>query len=82
MEKMINILAPFEELPRHVSCSDSFASDVIPAVTVLQRLLSKEVDEDHGVKTMKNTLLGALQKRFSDMEQNPLYCIATLLDPR
>lgn len=82
MEKMINILAPFEELTRHVSCSDSFASDVIPAVTVLQRLLSKEVDEDHGVKTMKNTLLGALQKRFSDMEQNPLYCIATLLDPR
>ncbi|XP_053571558.1 uncharacterized protein LOC128661312 [Bombina bombina] len=62
MEKMLNILGPFEEL----TC---------------QRVLSK-VDEDHGIKTMKSTLLAALQKRFSDAEQNPLYCIATLLDPR
>ncbi|XP_040197575.1 uncharacterized protein LOC120930458 [Rana temporaria] len=81
MEKMITILAPFEELTRHVSCSDYFSSDVIPTVTVLHRFLSKEVDEDYSVKTMKNTLLGALQKGFSDMKQNTLYCIATLLNP-
>lgn len=81
MEKMINILAPFEEMTHQVSCSDAFASDVIPAVTVLQKVLAK-VDEDHGIKTMKSTLLAALQKRFSDTERNPLYCIATLLDPR
>ncbi|XP_073470760.1 zinc finger BED domain-containing protein 4-like [Aquarana catesbeiana] len=81
MEKMVNILAPFEEMTRQVSCSDAFASDVIPAVTVLQKVLAK-VDEDQGIKTMKSTLLAALQKRFSDTERNPLYCIATLLDPR
>ncbi|RXN39558.1 zinc finger BED domain-containing 4-like protein [Labeo rohita] len=40
------------------------------------------MDEDHGIKTMKSTLLDALQRRFSNMEQNPLYCIASLLDPR
>ncbi|PIO22871.1 hypothetical protein AB205_0207490 [Aquarana catesbeiana] len=82
MEKMINILAPFEELTCLVNCSDSFASDVIPAVTVLQRLLSKEVDEDHCVKMMKNTLQSTKQKCFSDMEQNPLYYVTTLLNPR
>uniref|UniRef100_A0A8C5PW74 BED-type domain-containing protein n=1 Tax=Leptobrachium leishanense TaxID=445787 RepID=A0A8C5PW74_9ANUR len=82
MEKTVNILAPFEELTRQVSSSEAFASDVIPTVAVLHRMLSKEADEDHGIKTMKSTLLGALKKRFSETEQNPLYCIASLLDPR
>ncbi|KAJ8408600.1 hypothetical protein AAFF_G00252350 [Aldrovandia affinis] len=31
---------------------------------------------------MKNTLLAAVKKRFSYVEKNPLYCIASLLDPR
>ncbi len=82
LEKMVNVLAPFEEMTRQVSSSDALASDVIPAVTVLQRLLLKQMDEDHGIKTMKSTLHDALQRRFSNMEQNPLYCIASLLDPR
>ncbi|XP_016369499.1 zinc finger BED domain-containing protein 4-like [Sinocyclocheilus rhinocerous] len=69
-------------MTRQVSSSDALASDVIPAVTVLQRLLLKQMNEDHGIKTMKSTLLDALQRRFSNMEQNPLYCIASLLDPR
>ncbi|KAM4808378.1 zinc finger BED domain-containing protein 4-like [Rhinophrynus dorsalis] len=77
MEKTLNILSPFEELTRQVS-----SSDVIPAVTVLLHMLSREMDEDHGVKTMKSTLLAAVRKRFSDTEENPLYCLATLLDPR
>lgn len=34
------VLAPFEELTRKVSSSDALVSDVIPAVTVLQRLLT------------------------------------------
>ncbi|KAJ8346858.1 hypothetical protein SKAU_G00282590 [Synaphobranchus kaupii] len=62
-----------------VSSSDASASDVIPAVTVLQRLLAKETDEDRGIRTMKNTLLAAVKKRFSDVEKNPL---ASLLNPR
>lgn len=79
---MINALAPFEEMTRQVSSSDALASDIIPAVTVLQRLLLKQMDEDHRIKTMKSTSLDALQRRFSNMEQNPLYCIASLLDLR
>uniref|UniRef100_A0A8C1CSZ4 FCP1 homology domain-containing protein n=1 Tax=Cyprinus carpio carpio TaxID=630221 RepID=A0A8C1CSZ4_CYPCA len=82
IEKMINALAPFEEMTRQVSSSDALASDIIPAVTVLQRLLLKQMDEDHRIKTMKSTSLDALQRRFSNMEQNPLYCIASLLDLR
>ncbi|XP_023662393.2 zinc finger BED domain-containing protein 4-like [Paramormyrops kingsleyae] len=82
MEKTVAILAPFEELTKKVSSYDALASDVIPAVTVLVRLLNRETDEDHGVKTMKATLLAAVKKRFSDVETNPLYFISTILDPR
>uniref|UniRef100_A0A8C5MY44 BED-type domain-containing protein n=1 Tax=Leptobrachium leishanense TaxID=445787 RepID=A0A8C5MY44_9ANUR len=82
MEKVLNILAPFEELTRQMSSSDAFASDVIPSVTVVQTVLSDMAGEDQGIGTMRNTLLAALQRRFIDTEQNPLYGIATLLDPR
>ncbi|XP_067303799.1 zinc finger BED domain-containing protein 4-like [Pseudorasbora parva] len=82
MEKTVAILAPFEELTKKVSSYDALASDVIPAVTVLVRLLNRETDEDQGVKTMKATLLAAVKKRFSDVETNPLYFISTILDPR
>ncbi|CAI5682323.1 unnamed protein product [Oreochromis niloticus] len=82
METTVAILAPFEELTKKVSSYDALASDVIPAVTVLVRLLNRETDEDHGVKTMKATLLAAVKKRFSDVDTNPLYFISTILDPR
>lgn len=77
-----SVLAPFEKLTRKMSSCDALASGVIPAVTVLQRLLTKETDEDQGIKTIKGTLAEAVKKRFNDMEKNPLYCIATVLDPR
>ncbi len=77
LEKVLSVLGPFEELTRKVS-----SSDVIPTVTVLHRFLARETDEDHGIKAMKATLAAAIRKRFSDVEANPLYSIATLLNPR
>ncbi|XP_073331910.1 zinc finger BED domain-containing protein 4-like [Pagrus major] len=82
LEKVLSVLGPFEELTRKVSSSDAMAADVIPAVTVLHRFLTRETDEDHGVKAMKGTLAAAVRKRFTDVEANPLYSIATLLHPR
>ncbi|XP_021170026.2 zinc finger BED domain-containing protein 4 [Fundulus heteroclitus] len=82
LEKTVVVPAPFEELTRKVSCSDALASDVVPAVTVLLRILNRETEEDQGIKTMKSTLAAAVKRRFTDMEKIPLYCIATLLDPR
>lgn len=82
LERAITVLAPFEELTRKVSSSTASAADVIPAVTVLKRLLSKEGDADSGVKTMKSTLLQAVNNRFSAVEDESLYAVAALLDPR
>lgn len=80
LEKVLSVLGPFEELTRKVSSSDAMAAEVIPAVTVLYRFLTRETDEDNGIKAMKGTLAAAVRKRFTDMEENPLYSIATLLD--
>lgn len=46
-------------------------ADVIPLLAALKRLLNKEAETDHGVKTTK-----------SAPHSEPLYCIATVLDPR
>ncbi|CAI5660564.1 unnamed protein product [Oreochromis niloticus] len=82
LEKVISVLGPFEELTRKVSSSDAMTADVIPAVTVLHRFLTRETDEDLGIKAMKGTLAAAVRTRFTDVEENPLYSIATILDPR
>lgn len=65
-----------------MSEAESSAADVIPVITVILRLLAKETVEDDGIKTMKGTLLEAVKRRFSDVEKNPNYSIACLLDPR
>ncbi|XP_039460356.1 zinc finger BED domain-containing protein 4-like [Oreochromis aureus] len=82
LEKVISVLGPLKELTQKVSSSDAMAADVIPAVTVLHRFLTRETDEDHGIKAMKGTLAAAVRTQFTDVEENPLYSIATLLDPR
>lgn len=82
IENVLTLLAPFEELTKEISSSTATAADVIPAITVLKRLLEKRADTDFGVGTTKATLLEAVQRRFSDVEKEPLYTLATVLDPR
>ncbi|KAL0192345.1 hypothetical protein M9458_010641, partial [Cirrhinus mrigala] len=82
LEKAVTVLAPFEEVTKQISSSTSSVAEVIPSVTVLKRLLARESQEDTGIKTMKTTLLEAVKKRFATIEEEPLYAVATLLDPR
>ncbi|XP_035800443.2 zinc finger BED domain-containing protein 4-like [Amphiprion ocellaris] len=80
LEKTVQVLAPFEEFIWEVSSSS--ASDVIPIVRVLKRLLSRPEEADEGIRTMKGTLLEAVRRRFTHLETEPIYSVATLLDPR
>ncbi|XP_041843803.1 zinc finger BED domain-containing protein 4-like [Melanotaenia boesemani] len=82
IENLTTLLQPFEELTKEISSSNASAADVIPAVMVLKRLLAKETAAGHGVKTTKDTLLEAVTRRFADIEEEPLYSLATLIDPR
>ncbi|XP_033934798.1 zinc finger BED domain-containing protein 4-like [Pseudochaenichthys georgianus] len=80
MEKTAEVLAPFEELTRDVSNHTASAADVIPAIKALKGVLSREKTTDQGVRTMKSTLLEAVETRFAEVEEEPLYSIATLVD--
>ncbi len=82
MENILSLLAPFEQLTKEISSSDASVVDVIPLIAALKRLLSKEVETDHGVKTMKSTLLESVSTRFTEIYSDPLHFIATVLDPR
>ncbi|XP_039514865.1 zinc finger BED domain-containing protein 4-like [Pimephales promelas] len=82
LKKIVTVLEPFEELTRKISSATSTGADVIPAVTVLTRLLAEENSTDSGIKTMKSTLLQAVSRRFSSIESEPLYAVATLVDAR
>ena len=62
----------------NATCTCVSTRSVPPA----KRLLSKEVETDHGVKTMKSTLLESVSTRFSEICSDPLHFIATVLDPR
>ncbi|XP_077384322.1 uncharacterized protein LOC144022969 [Festucalex cinctus] len=45
-------------------------------------VVERRADTDRGVATAKTTLLEAVVKRFSNIEHEPLYSLATILDPR
>ncbi|KAK7886509.1 hypothetical protein WMY93_026130 [Mugilogobius chulae] len=83
IENMLTILDPCEQLTRDICKATSTTADVIPAVQALKRLLHKTVATDHGVKkTSKTTLLESINTRFNHVDDEPLYFLATILDPR
>ncbi len=82
IENALTLLAPFEELTKEISSHTATASDVIPSVEALKRLLNKSLSTDSGVKTTKATLLEAVKQRFNGIYTEPLYLLATILDPR
>ena len=57
VKNMLTILDPYEQLTRNISKAKATATDVIPSIQALTRLLKQTVPTDHGVKTSKDTLL-------------------------
>ena len=79
---MLTILEPCEQMTRNISKATATTADVIPSIQALTRMLKQTVPTDYGVKTSKETLLKAVQTRFGDIEEKPLYYLSTILDPR
>lgn len=82
LDKMTNLLEPFEQLTKYISSTEATAADVIPAVMSVTRLLAKFDESDKGVQTAKHTLLKAICNRFNGVQGEPLYAIATMVDAR
>ena len=77
-EKLVNILAIFEEATKLLSGKDTCISACIPIVTTI--LKSFEVpSDDKEVIGMKNALKKAMEARFFDLETIDHFAIATLL---
>uniref|UniRef100_H3AUI6 BED-type domain-containing protein n=1 Tax=Latimeria chalumnae TaxID=7897 RepID=H3AUI6_LATCH len=81
LEKIIRILQPFEEATRLCNADSVSISFVIPTIKMLTMSLNS-IENDSGVETMKETLLHEMDQRFSYYAKNPIYSMATLLDPR
>jgi len=81
LKNAVSLLEPFEEATKYVSLASSCTSDTIPILAGLKKRL-QTTNNDAGVKTMKAALLDALCSRFQVVEENPVYTLASLLDPR
>ncbi|XP_071036960.1 zinc finger BED domain-containing protein 4-like, partial [Parasteatoda tepidariorum] len=81
IENCIKLLQPFEEITKQISSSKSLISEVIPMVVTLQRYLLKSA-EVSGIGTMKEALEKNIHKRFSTIQLNKHYSLATILDPQ
>jgi hypothetical protein len=83
MEKVLRLLQPFEEYTKLMSKVNSSLSEVIPAVIVLRKFLSKDDGEKTaGVRTMCDELSASLERRFKETFENKSCKLATVVDPR
>jgi hypothetical protein len=78
---IVSLLAPFEEITRDISGNNASISLVIPAIKALSTFLDR-TDRDTGIKKMKADLLDSIKTRFGNVEENAVFSVATLLDPR
>ena len=81
MRKVITVLQPFKEATLDLSKRDASISMCIPTVTTIMNGLEEHHD-DFGVRTMKRSMWNNMGERFSNMEFNRHYTIATLLDSK
>ena len=87
MANVVSVLKIFYEITLQLSHASACLSEVIPCVTMLARSLERTGGpEEDGVRMFKDDLRAAvLQKeanRLSDFEDNEMYIVSTLLDPR
>ena len=81
MKQIESVLKPLEEATKLLSKFDASISTVIPFVTAIIKDLEC-TPADHGVMTWKRALKKNIETRFSDIESNTHYTIATMLDSR
>jgi len=81
LEKVVEMLRPFEEITRQIISDEAMLADVVPIVTAVKMTLAKQTN-DSGVQTMKSVMLAEIDERFTDMYEQRLYVVASMVDPR
>jgi hypothetical protein len=80
----VTVLQPFEEATAIMSATKyPTLSMVIPMMNILvRRLRSKSAAEAVAIDGLRAKLLLNIQQRWPNFEQDPLYAVSSLLDPR
>ena len=84
VEKLVYILAPFENLTKKCGRRDETCAIIIPSVLALKVLLQKASSSDKyaGIMTMIDELIKSVTKRLDKFLLNKILCVSTFLDPR
>ena len=84
VEKLVYILAPFENLTKKCGRKDETCAIIIPSVLALKVLLQKASSSDKyaGIMTMIDELIKSVTKRLDEFLLNKIFCVSTFLDPR
>ena len=82
-DDLLNLLAPLEDITRKL-CTDNMAtiSMVIPSLFTANKALGSLTIRCQTALRFRVVLIDALKGRFTGVEVDPIYQIATLLDPR
>lgn len=80
---IINLLCPIEEARKDIS-EDNFTtcSKVIPIVHGISCVISRHTPKTETGRASSSNLIQDINSRFGKVETNPIYSVATLLDPR
>ena len=79
----IKLLKPFEETNKKISSFTASLSDVIPLISTLRKHFEpSSIENDDGLKRMKDVIKLEVEKCFGSVEINDLHTIATYLDSR
>ena len=87
MANVVGVLKIFYEITLQLSHASACLSEVLPCVTMLARSLERTGGaEEDGVRMLKDDLREAVLKkeanRLGDFEDNEVYIVSTLCDPR
>lgn len=81
LQQLADLLQIFDKATLVLSLESISISEVIPIISAIVNNLNS-VCVSTTLEETKSILITSMQTRFKNMEQNELYCIATILDPR
>ncbi|XP_063215791.1 zinc finger BED domain-containing protein 4-like [Bacillus rossius redtenbacheri] len=82
IENIIPILKIFDQATLQASKAGVNSSEIIPIVNSLLQELKKPAPVLSGLQGVKNDLFASLTERYRTLEEEEVYVLSTLLDPR
>ena len=83
LPKVVQVLKVFKEATRQISRANSLLSEVLPMAKSLKKAILSSCDgDDMGVRSFKQSLVEAIDRRFDEHLENEKLLLSTAVDPR